>query len=93
METKVMTNSFSLEEFVSRMVDEKGFGDEDPEVLEQIRNDLTERIESHINAAIINAIPENKKEILKKLKIFARNIFQLWKAWWLIRWKILQKFI
>lgn len=57
MKQKTMVHSPALDKFVDEMVKHKGFGNEDPEVLEQIKSDILERLETHINAAIIGAMP------------------------------------
>lgn len=57
MKQKIIEHSPALDTFVDQMVIQKGFGNEDPEVLAQIKSDLLERLETHINAAIIGAMP------------------------------------
>ncbi|MEI6316442.1 MAG: DUF5663 domain-containing protein [bacterium] len=49
----------NLEEFVNKLIVEKGFGDKDPDVLEQIKLDLIDRIEDRINAMIMEKLPED----------------------------------
>ena len=49
----------NLEEFVSKLIVEKGFGDKDPEILEQMKLDLTDRIEDRINAMVMEKLPED----------------------------------
>lgn len=48
--------------FVDKLVEEKNFGNLDPEVLEQIKIDLLGRIEDRINATILANIPAEKLE-------------------------------
>lgn len=62
-----MNNSLALEEFIDKLVKEKGFGDEEPEVMEQIKNDLLERIENHINASILRVMPIDQQEAFERV--------------------------
>lgn len=50
----------NITEYVDRLVLEKGFGAEDPEVLAQIKKDITDRIEDRVNAVIATNIPPEK---------------------------------
>lgn len=50
----------NIEDFVDKMVSEKGFDTKDPEVLEQIKSDLLERVGDQMNAMIMTNIPESK---------------------------------
>ncbi len=47
----------NLEKFVDELVEQKGFGQKDPEVLEQIKLDLLDRVEDRINAMIMTQLP------------------------------------
>ena len=51
-----------ISEFVNRLIEEKGFGDVDTDVLRQIGFDLTERVEERINAIILENLPPEKLE-------------------------------
>lgn len=55
-------NTTSLDEFIDRLVAEKGFGVSDSEVLDQIRSDLLEQAEERINATILEHLPTEKLE-------------------------------
>jgi hypothetical protein len=50
----------NIEEFVDKLVSEKGFDTQDPEVLAQIKSDLLERVGDRVNAMIMSAMPEEK---------------------------------
>jgi len=57
----------SLENFVSRLVEEKGLENLDPEVLEQVKSDLTERVDDRINALILSKVPPEKLKEFEEL--------------------------
>lgn len=46
--------------FIQRLIEEKKFENQDAEVLAQIKNDLTERVEDRINATILENMPPGK---------------------------------
>lgn len=48
----------TLEEFIDKLVEEKGFDTTDPEVITQIKADLLNRFEDLVNVMIINNVPE-----------------------------------
>jgi len=48
--------------FVERLVEEKGIRNVDPEVREQIKKDLTDRVEDRVNAVILEKMPPAKLE-------------------------------
>lgn len=48
----------NLNDYVDRLVEEKGFDEKDPEVLTQIKTDLLNRIETRIDALIAGSVPE-----------------------------------
>ncbi|MDQ5928404.1 MAG: hypothetical protein QG594_178 [Bacteroidota bacterium] len=52
----------NIEEFIDRIIAEKGFDVKDPEVLAQIKTDLTSRFEDRLNAMIISNLPGDKLE-------------------------------
>ena len=47
----------NLEKFIDELIVAKGFGDKDPEVLEQIKIDLMDRLEDRINGMIMEKLP------------------------------------
>lgn len=51
-----------ITEFIRRLVEEKNFESIDPEVMRQIKSDLTERVEDRINATILENMPKEKLE-------------------------------
>lgn len=61
-----MANEPSLQQFVDRLVEEKGFADETPEVLAQIKEDLLSRVEDRINAVILENMPSHLMEEFEK---------------------------
>lgn len=53
----------TLLQFVNKLVEEKKIAEDvGPDVLEEIKNDLFERIEDRINAMILEKIPPHKLE-------------------------------
>ncbi len=62
-----MLEAKTIADFVSEMVKEKNFENLEPDVLEQVKKDLQDRVEDHINAAILSNIPEDKLEEFEKL--------------------------
>lgn len=64
-----MTNHITgLEQFVDRLIQEKGMTNLLPQVLSQIKQDLTKRLENIINAAIVaNLSPEKLTEFQNEL--------------------------
>lgn len=59
---KQAMRSEALNLFVSRLIEEKKFDNLDPEIVEQIKNDLLERVEDRINASILGHMPAEKLE-------------------------------
>ena len=58
-----MTNqSQAINIFIEKLVEEKNFENIDSEVLEQIKNDLLDRVEDRINATILEKMPPEKLE-------------------------------
>ena len=58
----------NLEKFVDELVAQKGFSEKDPEILEQIKLDLLDRVEDRINAMIMsNLSPDQLEQFEKKL--------------------------
>ena len=56
------TQSQTIESFVGKLIEEKGFSGLDNEVMNQIKIDLMERVEDRINAAILENMPKDKLE-------------------------------
>jgi len=56
-----------LDDFVERLIEEKGLNSLDDEVLKQLKNDLSSRLEDRINAAILSALPPRKIEDFEKI--------------------------
>ncbi len=50
-----------ISEFITRLLEEKGILEgQDPEVQEQLRQDLYDRVDDRLNAAILREIPERE---------------------------------
>lgn len=62
-----ITNSPTLEIFVDKLIEEKGLRLIDPETIKQVRADLYERLEEHINANLLAKLPEEKLADFEKL--------------------------
>ncbi|EKE15769.1 MAG: hypothetical protein ACD_11C00106G0009 [uncultured bacterium] len=77
----------TINAFVEKLVEEKKFENVDADVLNQIKMDLTERVEDRINATILENMPKDKLEEFsalldgansEQIDIFCRqNIFNL----------------
>lgn len=59
--------NYNISTFVDELVEAKDFGDVSQEVLEQIKKDLTARVENRIHALIATHIPDGAKEEFEKL--------------------------
>ena len=46
----------NLDKFIDELIAEKGFSNKDPEVVEQIKLDLLDRVEDRINAMIMSVL-------------------------------------
>jgi len=57
----------NVQDFVNRLIKDKGFENKDGEVLAQIREDLSSRIEDRINAMIMINMPEDSLEEFEKI--------------------------
>jgi len=57
----------SLDEFIDKLIAEKSFENIDGETMAQMKEDLMSRIEDRINAAILEAMPEDKLEDFNKI--------------------------
>jgi ATP phosphoribosyltransferase len=56
----------NIDDYINLIIKDKGLDSESPEVLAQIKSDLSESIENRINAMIITNIPEDKLEDFEK---------------------------
>jgi hypothetical protein len=67
----------NLEEFVSKLIEDKGFNEQDPEVIAQMKTDLLDRVENRINAMIVSKLnPEKLPDFEKILEIESENEIQ-----------------
>jgi hypothetical protein len=67
----------NLEEFVSKLIEDKGFNEQDPEVIAQMKTDLLDRVENRINAMIVSKLnPEKLPDFEKILEIGSENEIQ-----------------
>ncbi len=57
----------NIEEFIDRIIAEKGFDTKEPEVLAQIKADLMSRFEDCVNAMIVTNLPEDLLEEFSKI--------------------------
>ncbi len=81
------SQTLSLEEFVDKLITEKGLQDLEAEILAEIKNDLLKRVEDRINAVILEKMPPEKIEYFEKMldnsdekeiqDFCSRNIFGL----------------
>lgn len=60
-------DTINLEQFVDNLLEEKAMVDLDAEVIAQIRKDLLDRVEDHINAAMLEALSPDKLEDFEKI--------------------------
>jgi hypothetical protein len=56
-----------LDEFVDRLIKEKNIANVLPEVLEQMKKDLRERVDDRINVGIVKYVPPDKLANFEKL--------------------------
>ena len=56
-----------LEQFVDKLVAEKKLGKLDPEVFVQVKKDLLERLETRINAVMLEHMPPEQLEVFDTL--------------------------
>lgn len=59
--------SSPLEEFVEKLIEEKNFPDLAPEVYEQVKKDLVQKLQETINARAIASLPQDKLEELNEM--------------------------
>ena len=57
----------SIDAFVDRLIEEKGFDNLDGEVLSEIKKELKERVEDRINVVVLAHLPPNKLEEFEKI--------------------------
>jgi len=57
----------NIEEFVSKLIEDKGFDEKDPEVIDQMKKDLLDRVENRINAMILSNINSEKLSDFEKV--------------------------
>lgn len=53
--------------FIDRLIEEKNFKNIGPEVLEQIKEDLLDRVEDKINATVLEHMPKENLEEFNRL--------------------------
>ena len=61
------TSFKEFDQFIDELVNAKGLTNLEPEVLEQLKKDLADRLEDRINAVILEKIPPEKLEEFEKL--------------------------
>jgi len=57
----------NIEEFVERLIKDKKFNEQDPEIIAQIKSDLLSRVENRINAMIISKLNSEKLSDFEKV--------------------------
>ena len=57
----------NIEEYVDRLVEDKGFKEQDPEIITQIKSDLLDRVENTINAMIVVNLDSEKLPLFEKV--------------------------
>lgn len=65
--TLPLPNSPALSGFVDVLIAEKHFDELEPEVIAEIKQDLLDRIENHINAAVLDRLPNNQVAEFERL--------------------------
>ena len=60
-------DSLTLNDYVERLLKEKDFSNLEPEVLDQLRTELGQRVEERINAVIIASLAESKLDEFNNL--------------------------
>jgi len=61
------TKELTLESFIDRLLEDKQFKDLEPDVLTQLKSDLSGRLENHINAALLAELNEEQTEEMRKM--------------------------
>lgn len=62
-----MEQMSTLEQFIERLIEEKGLVHLEPEVLAEVREDLMTRVNERLNAEMVAALPEGKVDELNVL--------------------------
>jgi hypothetical protein len=57
----------NIEEFVEKLIKDKGFNEQDPEIIAQMKQDLLDRVENRINAMILSKINPKKLSEFKDM--------------------------
>jgi hypothetical protein len=77
----LQTGNDALNVFVTRLLEEKQMQDIDPEISEQLKADLTDRVEDRINMTILKNLPEEAlpkfEQLLEKENIEETQAFCL----------------
>lgn len=70
-------NNDLINQFVARLIEEKKMSNLDPEILEQAKQDLIEKAEDSIKAAIFENLPADKmEEFVQLLESGDANVLQ-----------------
>lgn len=67
MNKKGDQKSLDFDDFINRLVEEKGLENLETESLSEVKKDLKVRLERNVNAAILRALPKEKLEEFEKL--------------------------
>ena len=57
----------NIEEYVDRLVEDRGFNEQNPEIIAQIKSDLLDRVENTINAMIVVNLNSEKLPLFEKI--------------------------
>ena len=57
----------NIEDFVDKLITDKGFNEQDPDVIAQMKSDLMDRVENRINAMIVSALDPEKLPDFEKI--------------------------
>ena len=57
----------TIEDFVDKLVEDKGFNEQDPDVIAQMKTDLVDRVENRINAMILVNMNSEKLTDFEKI--------------------------
>lgn len=61
------TPPYDLRAFATQLLEEKGFSTQDPDVYEQLKDDLVDRLENRINATLLANMPEAQLEAFSSI--------------------------
>ena len=56
-----------INSFVDQLMTEKQFNTQDPDILAELKMDLKERLDIHVNAGLLSVVPKEKLEELERL--------------------------